>query len=117
MARTTITAVSPTDTGYNLTDSASFATLSTGDGNGVSFTYDAGNVIVLRNSTGGAAAFTVKVPTPAQFSGLGITISDLTVNVAAGKDYLLKQQAAFKQSTGNVYVDCNVAGKVLVLDV
>ena len=57
MARTGITAVAITDTGYNLTDSAGFTTMSTGAGNGVSFAQAGSDRIVLKNDTGGAAVF------------------------------------------------------------
>ena len=115
MARATVTAVSITDTGYNLTDSAGFTTLSTGAGNGASFAYDGNNLIVLKNDTGGAAVYTVKVPTPSTYSGLSLTIPDMTVSVANGKTWLLEPNSVFRQSDGNVYIDCDVAGKILVL--
>lgn len=116
MSRTTITATVVPDTGYNLTDSADFATLSTGSGNGVQFTYNPANRLVLKNDTGGAAVFTIKVPTPGQYSGQGATIPDVTKSVATGKTVLYPLSAIFKQSDGRVYIECDVAGKVLVLN-
>lgn len=115
MARTGISSVSITDTGYNLTDSTGFATLGTGSDNGVSFAYDSNTLIFLKNDTGGAAVYTVKIPTPGNYSGLGITVPDMTVSVANSKTVILEPNAIFRQSDGNVYIDCNVAGKVLVL--
>ena len=60
MSRTPITATTIADTGTNLTD-ATYATLSTGAGNGVKFAYSKNNTIVLKNDTGGAAVFTSRI--------------------------------------------------------
>lgn len=114
MARTGITAVTLTATGYNLTDSAGFATLSTGAGNGVSFAFNRNDTIVLKNDSGGSADFTIKIPTPGTYSAR-TTVNDDTVTVADGKTWLYKCTEIFKQSDGDVYIDCDVAGKVLVL--
>lgn len=115
MARTAITAVAITDTGYNLTDSTSFATLGTGSDNGVSFAYDSNTLIFLKNDTGSSATYTVKVPTPGTYSGLGLTVPDMTVTVANGKTVILEPNSIFRQTDGSIYIDCSVAGKVLVL--
>lgn len=115
MARTGISSVAITATGYNLTDSTGFATLGTGAANGVSFSYDSNTLIYLKNDTGGAAVFTVKIPTPTTYSGLSLTIPDMTVSVTNGKTVILQPNAIFRQTDGNVYIDCDVAGKVLVL--
>jgi hypothetical protein len=112
MARTSISVTSIDDAGTNLTD-ATFTTLSTGDGNGVQFNFNPDAILVLKNDTGGPAAFTIKVPTP---SGYRVTIPDETVSVADGKTYLYRLNATFKQSDGKVYVDCDVAGKVLLVE-
>lgn len=114
MARAAITADTLTAGGYNLTDSADFTTLSTGDGNGVSFAYNSNDLLVLKNDTGGGAVFTIKVPTPTDYSSR-VTVNDESVSVAAAKTYLYKLTPIFKQSDGDVYVDCDIAGKVVVL--
>lgn len=119
MAATTITAVSLPHTlaGYNLTDSAGFATLTTGAGNGVKFSFAANLIVVLKNDTGGAATFTVKVLTPTSYSTYTVTVTDPTIAVANGKTYLLRlDESPFRLSTGYITIECNVAGKVLVLD-
>ncbi len=115
MARTTITATAVPDTGLNVTD-ATFATLGTGASNGVTFPYDGNNRILLKNDTGGAATFTIKLPTPTTHSNLGVTVPDMTVAVANGKTYEFKASSlqVARQSDGAIYIDCNVAGKVLV---
>ncbi len=115
MSRATITAVAITDTGYNLTDSAGFTTMSTGAGNGVAFAQSGSDRIILKNDTGGAAVFTVKVPTPSGYTALGLTIPDMTVTVANGKTWVLEPHSLFRQSDGAIYIDCDVAGKILVL--
>lgn len=116
MARTPITATAVPDTGLNLTD-ATFATLGTGANNGVSFAYDGNNRVILKNDTGGAATFTVKVPTPTAYTNVGVTVPDMSVAVANGKTYEFKalSLSVARQSDGAIYIDCNVAGKVLVL--
>jgi len=115
MARTPITATAVPDTGLNITD-ASFATLGAGASNGVTFPYDSNNRVILKNDTGGAATFTIKVPTPTIYSNVGVTVPDMTVSVANGKMYEFKAVSlnVGRQSDGSIYIDCNVAGKVLV---
>jgi hypothetical protein len=115
MARTTIQPTDLTKTGYNLTDSADFTTLSTGDGNGITVGFDPRDVLVLRNDTGGPAVFTLKVPGEDKYSDKGITVPDEEVTVASGEDWVYQLTSVFKQGDGKVYIDCDVAGKVLVL--
>lgn len=115
MARTPITATAVPHTGLNITD-ASFATLGAGANNGVTFPYDSNIRIILKNDTGGAATFTIKIPTPTTYSDIGVTVPDMTVSVANGKMYEFKGVSlnVGRQSDGSIYIDCNVAGKVLV---
>lgn len=115
MARTAITSASIANTGYNLTDSTDFATLGTGAGNGVSFAYDSGTLVYLKNDTGSSATFTLKVPTPTTYSALSLTIPDMTITVANGKTIIVRLNSILRQSDGAVYIDCSVAGKVMVL--
>lgn len=103
------------DTGYNLTDAADFTAMATGAGNGVEIVYDPATRVVLKNTTGGAAVFTVKIPTPSPYSAIGITLSDVTVSVTAGKTWLLRPHAVMKQADGKIYIDCDVAASILVL--
>ena len=113
MARTAITATPIPATGLNITD-ATYATMGTGAGNGVSVSYDGNTRIVLKNDTGGAATFTVKIATPTSYSDIGVTFPDMSIAVANGKTWEFKPPAVWRQADGNVYIDCNVAGKVLV---
>lgn len=114
MARTAFTPVGVPNVGYNLTDSADFAPMATGAGNGKTFPLDGANRIVLKNTTGGAAVYTIKIPTPPEYTAIGITLSDITVTVAAGKTWVLKPHGVMRQADGNVYIDCDVAGSILV---
>lgn len=119
MARTTITPTTipaVSSNGYNLTDSTDFETLSTGSGNGVDFTYDPKDVVVLKNPTGGAATFTIVLPAFTQITGVGGAVTDPTVTVAAAKSHVLQLPSVVKQTDGKVYIDCDVAGEVLVLN-
>ena len=113
MARATITATAIPATGLNVTD-ATFATSGTGTGNGVSFVYDGNTRVILKNDSGSAATFTVKVPTPTSYTDIGVTFPDMSIAVANGKTWEFKPAAVWRQSDGNIYIDCNVAGKVLV---
>lgn len=115
ISRTTITPIG--SGGYNLTDSADFSTLTPGADNGVEFPYSTNDEVVLRNSTAGAAVFTfIIAQRAAEDAAVGGTITDTTVTVAAGKDYTLAGLSElFRDDDGNVAIDCDVAGKVLVL--
>lgn len=113
MAAAALTATAVPAGGYNLTD-ATFTTMVAGSGNGVTFDYDGRDLICIKNDTGGAAVFTIKVPTPSAYSGI-VTVGDETVSVADGKTYLNPILAIFKNvSTGKIIVECDVAGKILV---
>lgn len=118
MAATTIPRISlPHDAvGYNLTDSADFNVLTTGAGNGVKVPFAADSIYVLKNDTGGNAVFTFKVAVPASLSGYGAAVTNPTKTVATGKTFLFRlNQSPFNDSTGYVTIECDVAGKVLVL--
>lgn len=117
MARSAVSGTDIPDTGYNLTDSADFDTLSTGAGNGVEIPFSTNTLIYLKNGTGNPATFTIKIPTPAKYVtlGAGETVLDMDVEVADGKTHVLRLKDVMKQSDGKVYIDCDVAGSVLVL--
>lgn len=115
MARAAITAVAMTKTGYNLTDSADFSVMGTGADNGVEFPLDTTDIIVLKNTTGGAAVYTFKIPAEAKYTDYGGAVADDTITVAAGKTWVRPLSTIFKQTTGKVHVDCDVAGSILVL--
>lgn len=115
MARTTIARTAVTVTGFNLTD-ATFTTMSTGAGNGIEVPARQGDTLVLYNSTGGAAVYTLKLPTPTAIAARGATVPDVTYSVATGKMHLYPlTDTIFRQSDGDVYVDCDVAGKIVCL--
>ena len=115
MARTAIVAEAITDTGFNLTDTNKFTTLATGSGNGVEFPQDQSQRIVLKNAAGSTATVTVKIPTPAQYSSLSLALPDMTLTIDNGKTFILEPHPQFRQSDGNVYIDCDKAIDILVL--
>lgn len=114
MAAVTITKQDVAANGFDLTN-ATFETLVSGAGNGVVFDYHPHNIIVLKNPTGGAAVFTIKVKQPSSYSTPGITIPDETVSVPTGETYLYPSLAIFKDSNAQVTVECDVAGEVIVI--
>ena len=118
MARSELTITSLgaiTANGTNLTD-ATFTTLSTGSGNGVYFDYDSNDLVVLKNDTGGAAVFTLVLVSPTSITDIGGSLTNPTVSVANGKTHVLRLTDALKQTDGDAYIDCYVAGKILVLN-
>lgn len=103
--------------GYDLTDSADFTTLVSGSGNGVKFTYEDGLILVLKNDSGSAATYTLKVPASSSLAAYGGTITSPTCVVANGKTVLLILSSLFRDAaTGFVTVECSAGGKALLLE-
>ena len=115
MARVPITATAVPDAGYNLTDSADIETMVAGATNGVTFTQSTTDRILLINGTGGALTYTVKVPTPAAYTALSVTIPDDEFTVPAGDTMVIKPNSLYRQTDGLIYVDCSGTGGILVL--
>ena len=117
MAATLITATSVPQsvTGLNITD-ATYSTLTSGGSNGVKFTAPASGLVLLKNDTGGSAVFTVNMSTPTSISAYSGSVTSPTITVATGKTYLLRLSEIFKDSSGQITITCDVAGKVIVLD-
>lgn len=103
--------------GYNLTDSADYATLGVGDGEGVEFTFNNQDQVFLKAPGGGPAVFTILTVQKDPHSGRNLAVPDDEVTVAAGKVwvYSLSEGIHKDASTGNCAIDCDVAGEVLVL--
>lgn len=102
-------------TGVNLTD-ATFQTLTTGSGNGADFTALPTDIIILKNDTGGAAVYTFIARVPGEYTTFGVTVTNPTKSVATGKTLVIRAADVFKDSAGKVNIECDVAGKLLVLD-
>ena len=121
MARVALTKTTPTavsSNGTNVTD-LSTTNMATGDDNGVTFAFDTNDVIVLDNDTAGAAVYTFKIRAITGVTDLGGSITDPTVTVAASKKHLIKVSqlgTAVKQTDGDIYVDCDVAANIAVLN-
>lgn len=116
MARVDLTAGSynqMVETGLDLA-LATFDTLVLGVDNGVEVRYQNNGFIVLRNDEVGAAVFTFITVQPPNYQSLGLTVPDMTYNVGIGGQLLVPFNAAFKQGSGEVFIDCDVAGKVAV---
>jgi len=113
----TKTAIPHNATGLNLTD-ATFQTMTTGSGNGSIWTHSDDDIVVLKNDTGGTATFTLKLSSTAKTpaTNYGSTVADPTVSVADGKTKLIRMDSSsFRDASGNATVECNVAGKIIVL--
>lgn len=102
-------------TGYNLTDSTGFTELVAGAGNGVEFDWVNDSIVVLKNDTGNSATFTTKIRVIAGYTAYSANVSNPTVAVANGKTVLLRLDDIFRDSDGMCTIECDVAGKVLVL--
>jgi hypothetical protein len=110
-------AIAHDNTGFNITD-ASFQTMTTGSGNGSQWDWATDDIVVVKNDTGGAAVVTFKLSAAAkaQATQYGATTPDPTKSIANGKTHLFRlDQAAFKETTNKVTIECDVAAKVAVL--
>lgn len=101
--------------GVNLTD-ATYQVLIAGAGNGAQFTFLGTDIVILKNDSGGAATYTFKViPSVAQ-AAAGATVTSPTVVVANNKSVALRLDDIFKNANGIITIECDVAGKLLVLN-
>lgn len=119
MARVPITAVeipSASLNGYNLTDSSDFTTMATGADNGVEIPFSASTIIILKNASGVAADYTLKIPEPTGVADAGGGVTDSTISVADGKTHIIKPTSVMKQADGKIYIDCDQAADILVLN-
>jgi hypothetical protein len=114
MAAVAITPIAQSTSGYNLTDSTDFETLVAGAGNGVSAPYNDTRLLLLKNTTGGPATFTILLKTISILSDLSITPDDFELVAADGKTYMLKPSDAMNDA-GTLTIECDVAGEVLAL--
>ena len=103
--------------GYNLTDSADFKTMTLGADNGVEFTFKTTDTVVLKNDSGGDADYTVKTAPKDPHNTRGQNPVDLVITVATGKTWNFSPSETLHAyaSTLLVKIDCDVAGKIVVL--
>lgn len=114
LTKTTLPTIS--SGGLNYTD-MTFTTMTLGADNGVYFDFDAADLIVLNNTTGGAAEYTLILNPPASITNIGGSVTDPTVTVAAGKAHFIRPTDILRQTTdGDVYIDCDVAGEIAVIN-
>jgi hypothetical protein len=100
---------------YNLTDSADFATMGIGSGNGVQWTWNANDIVLMKNTTGGLATYTLKIPAITAITAVGGAVTNPTNAVTAAKTEIWRPDSVFADSNGLVTVECDVAGQILVL--
>jgi len=117
MAAVTISKVSipHTNAGYNLTDSTAFTTLTTGAGNGVQYAWSNSDILALKNDSGGPAVFTIKLGAFPSITEVGGSVTNPSNTVADGKIEIMRLDSQFANTSGNVVIECDVVGKVLVL--
>ena len=101
-------------TGYNLA-SISFVATGVGAGNGRYWSHLQSDVVLLKNDTGGAAVFTIVFTAPSEYTRFGMTIASPTVTVADGKTVALRLGELLQDTSQQILLDCDVAGKVAVL--
>ena len=117
MARSALTKTTSSRnlTGINL-GTTTFTTLATGAGNGKYWTHSGNDLILLKNDTGGPATFTLVFTTPAEYTRYSLSVASPTLIVADGKVYALRLGDLMTDASGQINIDCDVAGKIAVLD-
>lgn len=114
MARVAVARTAVPVAGIVLED-AVFTTMVSGANNGVEIPYRAGDLLVLKNDTVGAAVYTIKSAQPSAYSVHSIVVPDKVAGVAAAKTRIIALDTIWKQADGDIYVDCDIAGKILMM--
>ena len=122
MARTELTTANfidltttPEDSAGIVIEDVTLTTLTPGTDNGQYFSFADAEFFIMENSTGGAATFTIPLTEPDDYAERGITFDDKTFTVATGKHVVYPVDSRFKDSDGNINIDCDVAGKIAVV--
>ena len=115
MAAVVVNSVAMSADGSSTLAGISYTTLVSGAGAGVFFTYDTTKFILLKNDSGGAAVFTVLLKDYEDLDDIGATPDDMTIAVADGSTHMLPMSAPFRNSSGQVTIECDVAGEVAVI--
>lgn len=104
-------------TGVNIIDAANWQTLVAGGANGAKFTHNVNDLILLKNDTDGDAIFTFVVGTsPGEYSTFSVTITNPTKTVVTAKTWAIRLSDIFKNTSSEIVITCDVAGKLLVLN-
>jgi len=98
-----------------IVEDATYTTLVAGTDNGAYWSFADAEFFVMENSTGGSATFTIPLTEPADYTERGISFNDKTFTVATGKHVIYPVDSRFKDASGNVNIDCSVAGKIAVV--
>lgn len=113
------TSIPAVDSQLDFTNDPTYDVMSTGDGNGVSFSYGSNDIVILNNDSGGPAVYTFKISDQGQGASIetvGGVVTDPTVTVPDGEVHLVRAvNELFRNSDGDVYVDCDSAAKIGVL--
>lgn len=89
--------------------------LTAGSNNGRYFSFNDSECLLLYNDTGGAASFTIPLTEPDDYSDLNVTFNDKTIALDNTDHKLCVVSSKYKDSTGYINVDCDVAGKIAVV--
>ena len=90
-------------------------TIVIGPDNGLIVLYRPGNVLVFNNGTVNPATVTLKTANPNTAGAVGLIVADKTVSVPNGETLIYPVSAIFRQADNVVYVDCDEAIDVAVL--
>lgn len=115
MARAAISVGTIPAGGLDVILGGTYATMGVGANNGVTFDYQPGALVIVRNTSGATATFTFKVPTADGYAAKGLTVPDATLAVPNARTVLYPLSGIFVQPDGRVAVDCDVAGLIAVV--
>jgi hypothetical protein len=101
--------------GFDLGD-ATYETMVAGAGAGVIWPYASTDLVVLKNDSGETATYTIQLSTPASYVALGLAPDNPTIELADGELYLVRVSELWRDNTRKCAIDCDQAGKILVLD-
>lgn len=117
MAATEISATAMGSDGtYDIINGGDISTLGIGSAEGVYFRYAVNDIVFLYNDTGGTATFTILSQEDTDQTNRTLTMADQTVSVPDGEIHRFKPDGSYQTDSNNdVHIECDVAGKVLVL--
>lgn len=92
-----------------------WTTLVAGSNNGRYFSFNDAECLLIYNDTGGAASFTIPLTEGDDLDALSITLNDKTIALDNTDHKLCVVSSKYKDATGYINIDCDVAGKVAVV--
>lgn len=94
----------------DLTQGASADAISSGSGNGSTFSRSVVSYFIVTNTTGGAVNLTIKATTPTTTTAAGTTVNDNTVSLDAYSAYLFKTYKDLADGGGTVTIEAGATG-------